>query len=164
LGIAFGPGRRSFNAGFMRWFLIFCALWLGTQARLHSAESLYRREANQKSTNAGGRDFIISFEETRRDEKTSTAKVKLVSAGSVAGSMFIMRCWYDIAVARDAKYFIKLKESRAEDGSHMYVMGFCQDRNVDPKEYFGLREPLPKSEEYEFISVRRFAPFFKGKK
>ena len=146
----------------MRWLLVSGALWLWMSACLHSAEALYRREVKGTNRNA---QFTITFEETRRDEKTSTAKTKMQGyAGSVGGSMILMRCWYDIAVEREAKYFIKLKEWKEKDGSHMYLMGFSQDRNVDPREYFGLKEPLPKSEEYQFMSVRQFAPFFKEMK
>ena len=46
----------------------------------------------------------MSFEEVRRDEKTSLAKVTFVSGASVPSIMFIVRGFYDIAKARGATY------------------------------------------------------------
>jgi hypothetical protein len=147
----------------MRTLLISVGVLLVTANGLRSADALYRREVNEKSADPTGKNLVITFQETRRDEKTSTAKVTFVTGASVPGSMFIMRCWYDVATARGAKYFIKLKEWKAEGGSRMYLMGFAQDKSVDPKEYFGLKESLPKSDEH-FFSVKQLEPFFKGTK
>src|SRR5688572_21682577 len=59
-----------------------------------------RREINEK--NPGGKDLVMTFQELRRDEKTSTAKVTFVSGASVPSIMFIVRGFYDIARAPPA--------------------------------------------------------------
>jgi hypothetical protein len=120
---------------------------------------LYRREVNQK--NAGGKDLIMTFEELRRDERTSTAKFKIVSGGSVGSAMLVTRGFYDIAKARGAAYFIKLREWEDEDGARMGLVGFSQDENINPQEYFGLKEPLPKDGEHRFFAVKHYEPIFR---
>jgi len=125
-----------------------------------AAEKLHRREVNQK--NPGGKDLVMTFEELRRDEKTSTAKVKHVSGASVPSIMFTVRGFYDIARARGATYFIKLKEWEDKDGGWMYLVGFSRDKNVDLQKYFGLTEPLPKNDEHEFMAVKDYDLIFKG--
>ena len=122
------------------------------------AADLYRRDIDQ--LNPGGKHLVMSFEEVRREEKTSLAKVTYKSGASVASSMFTARCFYDIARARGALYFIKLKNWKAEDGSQMYLVGFSTTKSVSPTEYFGLTEPLPTSKEYDFMSVEDFGRIF----
>jgi hypothetical protein len=120
---------------------------------------LHRREVNQK--NPGGKDLIMTFEELSRDEKTSTATVKRVSGASVPSAMFVLRGAYDIARARGAAYFINLKEWEAEDGARMYLVGFAPDKNVNPQEYFGLKEPLADDPTHQFFAVKVYERIFK---
>jgi len=124
-----------------------------------AAVPLIRREVKQ--ANPGGKDLVMTFEELSRDVKTSTAKVKRVSGASVPSAMFIARGAYDIARARGAAYFINLKEWDAEDGTRMYLIGFAPDKNVDPKTYFDLKEPLPADKRLLFLSVQAYERIFK---
>lgn len=121
--------------------------------------ALYRREVNE--TNRGGKDLVMTFQELSRDEKTSTAKVTFKSGASVPSIMFVVRGFYDIAKARDAGYFIKLKEWKDADGGWMYLVGFSSDRNIDPQRYFGLAEALPKGDEDNFMVVKDYDLIFK---
>ena len=123
--------------------------------------TLVRREVKDKTPD--GRDVAMTFEELRRDAKTSTATVKSVGGGSVASAMFIARGAYDIAKARGAAYFINLKEWEAEGGTRMYLIGFAADKNVDPKTYFDLKEPLPEDKRLLFIPVALYDRMFKDK-
>jgi len=77
--------------------------------------------------------------------------------------MFVMRGFYDIATARKSRFFIKLKDGKADDGSRIYLVGFSNDKNVNPTEYFGLSEPLPKSSGHEFMAVQDFGRIYEGK-
>ena len=65
------------------------------QPATRAADALYHREVNQK--NPGGKDLVMTFQELRRDDKTSTVKVTFVSGASVPSIMFIVRGFYDIA-------------------------------------------------------------------
>jgi hypothetical protein len=123
------------------------------------AAPLIRREVKQ--ANPGGKDLVMTFEELRRDEKTSTATVKRVSGASVPSAMFIARGAYDIARARGAAYFINLKEWDGEDGTRMYLIGYATDKNVDPNTYFDLKEPLPVDKRLLFLSVSLYERIFK---
>jgi hypothetical protein len=78
-------------------FLVILVLVTTLGSPAEAADTLYRRDINQ--VNPGGKDLIISFEEVRRDVKTSLAKVTFVSGASVPSSMFIVRGFYDIAKA-----------------------------------------------------------------
>jgi len=124
-----------------------------------AAAPLIRREVKQASP--GGKDLVMTFEELRRDAKTSTATVKHVSGASVPSAMFIARGAFDIAKARGAAYFINLKEWEAEGGARVYLIGFAPDKNVDPKTYFDLREPLPEDKRMLFLSVALYERIFK---
>jgi hypothetical protein len=123
-----------------------------------AADTLHRRDVKQ--VNPGGKDLIMSFEEVRRDEKISLAKVTFVSGASVPGSMFIVRGFYDIAKARGATHFIKLREWKAEDDSWMYLVGFSNSKDVVPKDYFKLAESV----EPKFMAVSDFDPLFRENK
>jgi hypothetical protein len=123
------------------------------------AGPLVRREVKQ--ANPGGKDLVMTFEELRRDARTSTATVKRTSGASVPSAMFIARGAYDIARARGAAYFINLKEWDAEDGTRMYLIGFATDKNVDPKTYFDLKEPLPADKRLQFLSVQAYERMFR---
>jgi hypothetical protein len=114
---------------------------------------------NQKDPD--GKDIVMTFEELRRDEKTSTATVKTVGGGSVDSAMFVTRGAYDIAKARGAAWFINLKEWEAEGGARMYLIGFSQDKDINAKEYFGLKEPLPDDPKHRFSPVSAYERIFK---
>ncbi|PAW73941.1 MAG: hypothetical protein B9S33_22285, partial [Pedosphaera sp. Tous-C6FEB] len=128
-------------------------------AKAVAAVTLIRREVKEKTPD--GRDVAMTFEELRRDAKTSVATVKSVGGGSVGSAMFVVRGAYDIAKARGAAYFINLKEWNAEDGKRMYLIGFAPDKNVDPKTYFDLKEPLPEDKRLLFLSVAAYDRIFK---
>ena len=125
---------------------------------LQAADNLHRRQVKQ--VNPGGKDLVMSFEEVRRDEKTSLAKVTFVSGASGPASMFVVRGFYDIAKARGATHFIKLKEWRGPDDSWMYLVGFSNTEDIVPKEYFKLAESV----EPKFMAVSDFDPLFKENK
>lgn len=138
-----------------------CALFLITSVLVAFsgssaiADGLIKREVNQ--VNPGGKNLIISFAEVRRDEKVSTARVVFVSGASVPSSMFIMRGFYEIARARGATHFIKLKEWRAEDGNTMFLVGFANSGNINAMEYFNLSEPI----DVKFMAVSNLDLMFK---
>jgi hypothetical protein len=120
-----------------------------------SAEALYHREVDQK--NPGGKDLAMSAQELRRDPKTSEVKVVFRSGASVPSSMFIVRALYDIALARKAKYFVKLQERKAQDGATIFLVGFSDTDGVDPSQYFGV--PHIQSDA-TFMSVEMYRPIF----
>lgn len=124
------------------------------------AESLHYREVDIK--NPGGKDLIMKFEELRRDDKTSLARVTRVSGASVPSIMFTVRGFYDIARARGTAYFVTLKEWTAEDGSWMYLVGFANDDRVSLVEYFGLTEPLTTPGAGRFDAVKDYDVIFKS--
>jgi hypothetical protein len=104
--------------------------------------------------------MMMTFEELTRDEKTSTVKVTRSSGTSVPSAMFVLRGCYDIALARNAPYFINLKEWEAEDGSWMYLVGFSNDSSVDVARHFKLSEPLAKTN--RFLAVKDYDLIFKN--
>jgi hypothetical protein len=114
--------------------------------------ALYRSQVTNTAT--GGKPLVMTFQEVRRSERTSTVYVKFKSGASVPSIMFIVRGFYDLAKSRNARYFIKLKEWGDIDGDWKYLVGFSQSKNVDPQKHFGLREPLPKDEEHAFMAVK----------
>ena len=124
-----------------------------------AADTLYRRDVKQ--ANPGGKDLIMSFQEIRRDEKTSLAKVTFVSGASVPVSMFIVRGFYDIAKARGSTHFIKLREWKAEDESWMYLVGFSNSKDIVPQEYFKVDD---ESVGDKFMAVSDFDLLFKQDK
>lgn len=142
--------------------LLVVALLSGCTAKQQPPHTptLYRNEVNQK--NPEGKDLVMTFQELRRDEKTSIVKVKFESGASVPSIMFIVRGFYDIAQARGVRYFINLKEWKDADGGRMYLAGFSQSKYVDPKKYFGLSESFPKDDEHEFMAVKDYDLIFKG--
>lgn len=91
-----------------------CLLAVSIQSAL-AAGDLYHREVNQK--NPGGKDLVLTFQELKHDQKTSTIKVTMTSGASVPSAMFIMRGFYDLALARKAEHFIKLSEKEEKNGS-----------------------------------------------
>jgi hypothetical protein len=135
-------------------FLVIFVLVTTLGSPAEAADTLYRRDIKQ--VNPGGKDLIMSFEEVRRDEKTSLAKVTFVSGASVPSIMFIVRGFYDIAKARGATYFINLREWKAEDDSWMYLVGFSNSKDIVPEEYFKLGD----SAEPKFMAVSDFDVLF----
>lgn len=139
--------------------ILFIGLLCGAVGNVLAVE-LHRREVEQK--NPGGKDLVMAFEEVSRDEKTSLARVVFKSGASVPASMFVVQGFYDIARARGAAYFVKLREWSAADGAQMYLVGFSNDKNVSPAEYFQLAAPLPG--EIQFMSVQQFSGIFGARK
>lgn len=129
---------------------------------LSPAQELHRREVNEKAA-AGGKDLVMKLEELRRDAKTSEIKITHTSGASVPSSLFIMRGCYDIAKARQAAFFIKLKEWTAEDKTTHMLLGFSDDNKVDPQSYFDLKKALPAGEA-EFMAVKDLEAMFGGAK
>jgi hypothetical protein len=125
----------------------------------NAEEKLHHREVNQK--NPGGKDLIMTFEETKREGDISTVKVTMTSGASVPSAMFIMRGVYDIAKIRKKHFLIKLSEKEEEDGSWTYRFGFANDRKVNPQKHFNLKEPLPDDGGFTFMAVRDFDMIFK---
>lgn len=143
-----------------RYRALLAATILGAIAGDVLALELHRREVNER--NPGGKDLAMTFEELSRDEKTSLARVTYRSGGSVGASMFVVRGFYDIARARGAAYFIKLKEWTGADGAQMFLVGFSNDKNLPPAEYFGVAAPLPEGMQY--MSVQQFSGIFGARK
>lgn len=152
------PLRNTLN--YFRLLALLCCGPLAMQSA-HASDKLYHREVNEK--NPGGKNLVMTFEETKREEKTSTVKVTMASGGSVPSAMFLMRCVYDIANIRKMKYLIKLSEKEGEDGSWTYVFGFSNDTKVNTQKHFGLKVPLPDDEGYKFMAVKDLDMIFKGK-
>ena len=121
--------------------------------------TLYYSKVNV--SNPDGKDFAMTFEESRRDARTSTVKVTHESGASVPSIMFVVRGCYDVARARNALYFINLKEWTAEDGGWMYLIGFADDDTVDPAQYFGLPESDSDGSSHVFMSVKNYDLLFK---
>jgi cytochrome c oxidase assembly protein Cox11 len=122
-----------------------------------AADPLYKRTVNDK--NPGGKDLVMTVEEVQRAEKTSEVKVTYRSGASVPSSMVIVRSLYDMAVARNAKYFIKLKESKAPDGDSLLLIGFSNSDRQPAKEYFGVAES-EHGQAPQYLSVEQFAVLF----
>jgi hypothetical protein len=141
----------------LRFFLCLLAATIVNVAM--AADPLHHQEVNIK--NPGGKDLLMKFDELRRDEKTSTAKVTRISGASVASSMFIVQGFYDIANLRGAAYFVKLKEWRADDGNVMYLVGFANDDKKPIPELFNLSESDGKSADTKFFSVKDYDQIFK---
>ncbi|MEQ1850535.1 MAG: hypothetical protein ABMA01_02985 [Chthoniobacteraceae bacterium] len=72
-----------------------------------------------------------------------------------------MRGAYDIARARGAACFLNLKEWEGENGARMYLIGFAPDKDVNPQEYFGLKEPLPDDPKHRLLRVSDYERIFK---
>jgi hypothetical protein len=109
----------------------------------------------------------MTFQELRRDKRTSTVKCLTRGTGRPAlrEAMFAISGVCDIARARGTRYFILLSESDLKkDGSTISVVGFSNNKNVDPQKYFGLKEPLELSdgEKRTFMAVKDFDLVFKG--
>ncbi len=119
---------------------------------IQAVAPLHRREVNLKDP--GGKDLIMTFEELSREERTSTATIQHLSGGSVGSSMFVIRGFFDIARARGAAYFIQLKSWEDEDGRLIFLVGFSDNKDIDPQEYFGLEEPIPEGPEHVFLAVK----------
>jgi hypothetical protein len=128
----------------------------------NAAENLHRREVNQK--NPGGKDLVMTFEETKREGDISTVKITMTSGASVPSAMFILRGVYDIAKIRNMAFLIKLSEKEEDDGSWTYRFGFANDSKANPQKHFNLTEPLPDDEGYTFMAVKDFDMIFKGQK
>lgn len=133
---------------------------------------LYRRELTDQ--NLAGKEVKWKFEETKHEENTSTAKLTVLSGipcakltdlsappAATQPPMLVQRAAYDMAVAREKGYFIKLSEKREEDGSYTFLFGFSNDPNADPVAYYQLKEPLPKDDAYRFQSVKQLEMLFK---
>ena len=125
---------------------------------LAGAEELYRREVNQANPN--GKDLKMVFEETKREEKTSTVKITWNSGASVASMMFILECGYDMARARKMKYFIKLKEWVEGDDKVFYSIGFSNDKDTHPMTQFKLSENVPNTPPIGWQSVDELKDLF----
>lgn len=145
-------------------FFLLVLVWIGVASIQFSdaADELHRREVNQK--NPGGKDLIMTFEETKREGDISTVKVTMTSGASVASAMFVMRGVYDIAKIRKMDYLIKLSEKEEDDGSWTHNFGFSNDSKVDPQKHFKLKDPLPDDDGFKFVAVKDFDLIFKGQK
>lgn len=75
--------------------------------------------------------------------------------------MFVVRGAFDIAKARGAAYFVKLKEWEGENGAWMSLIGFAPGKDVNPQEYFGLKEPLADDPKHRFFPVGIYERIFK---
>ena len=105
------------------------------------AEALYRSEV--KDRQYGGKPLVMEVQEQSRDKRTSTVKVTFHSGASMPSALYIAKCISEIGKARDAKYFVILKEWESDDGAQMYRVGFVQEPVADAAAYFG--EPVVAS-------------------
>lgn len=153
--------QSNFSAKFRGFMAVMC-LTFAFPPTAPAGEKLFHLEVNDK--NPGGKDLVMSFEEVKREEKTSTVKVIMKSGASVPSAMFIMRGFYDLANKRKMRYFIKLSEKNEKDGNSIIVMGFSNDKSINVQEYFKLDKPLPKETEFEFEDVQDLDILFKGLK
>jgi hypothetical protein len=93
--------------------------------------AMVRLEVKGKDAN-GKTVVMMSFEEMQRDEATSTVRTTYSSGGSVGSSLFIVRGACEIAKARGATYFAKLREWNGEDGTWMYLFAFSKNKDIRP--------------------------------
>ena len=128
-------------------------------AHAEETEQKFRREVDQKYP--GGRVLKMSFEETARDEKTSTAKAVVVAGAALPAKVFMLRSAYQLAIERKCTHFIKLADIKEEDGSTTYKVGFTNDPAVDVVAYFQLEKPLPNEPGYQMQSVKDLEVMFK---
>jgi hypothetical protein len=88
------------------------------------AADLYHYEVNDKVNTVNGKALIMVLDEIERFDKFSIIRVKFTSGASVPRTMFVVRCYYEMAKLRKADYFIDLKEWTDEKGDQMYKIGF----------------------------------------
>lgn len=43
----------------------------------------------------------------------------------------------------------------------MSLVGFSRDENINPQEFFGLKEPLPQEGKHQFFAVKHYELIFK---
>ena len=86
-----------------------------------------------------------------------------VLAGTASGppEMMVLRAAYEIALERKSSHFIKLMESKQENGIWLFRFGFTNDPKVDPGVYFKLEQPLPKDDAHAFVAVKDMEMLFK---
>jgi hypothetical protein len=78
--------------------------------------------------------------------------------------MFGMRGVYEIATQRRSRYFIFLKRTEMDSDRSLLVVGFANDKGVDPMAYFNLKSPLEPidDEKPHFIDAKQFDIVFKN--
>ena len=80
--------------------------------------------------------YYITCQEVERGPDYSLALIKFRDGTSVGSSMFIMKCFYDIAKQRTFKYMVNGKEWD-DDDSHYFKMYFTNDNKTPLKELVG---------------------------
>ena len=139
---------RAFVAAIITLFLQACTQEVSDGALVH-------RQVSQK--NPGGKDLEMAFQEVRRDDRTSLAKVTYRSGASVPSAVFVICSFLETAKARQAQYFINLKEWDGADGDRMYLVGFANETNISIAEYFRFTEPLSVPDRHELLSVNQLS-------
>lgn len=80
--------------------------------------------------------YDITFTEIERADNYSVARIALERGPSVGSSMFLMRCWFDIASIRGFEYFMVGKEWE-EDDSYFSRVFFTHNKETPLKELLG---------------------------
>ena len=106
---------------------------------------------------------MMTIDELRRDDRTSTLRTKYVSGAALPASMISMQAVYDIGRARNARYFIILRAWTNASGDAMSLVGFTRDKNINPQKYFSLEKPLPKDDEHDLVELKQFDWAFKDR-
>lgn len=89
------------------------------------------------SADTGPPELVMKFEEISRTKNTSTARVTTEKESSVGSSFFIMRGFYEVAKARNFRYFTSLDVSQDDRGDSIIVAGFTNNKDADIKKEFG---------------------------
>ena len=107
--------------------------------------------------------FSMSCTETERTSAYSQLSVTYGKGSSVGSSMFIVRCFYDIARERGSSYFFKALEWSETGGPWRYKVYFLNDRSIPLRQLLGDDYSLEAQRLYDelgYQSLQLFAPLF----
>src|SRR5438132_13502774 len=104
--------------------LRFSLLVVLVSASLLTAAEKSELYINEVDESAGAKPLKMRFEEIERAPRYSIVQVTRSSGASVPSIMFVVHGMWEIARARNAAYFINLKEWTADDGKWLYKVGF----------------------------------------
>jgi hypothetical protein len=137
---------------------LYLVLALSIAMSAQSEPTLYHREYNEKQTT--GKALRMVIREVERTDMTSTLMIDFTSGASVPSVMAITRACYDIAKARNKKYFINLKEWEDEKGRWHYLTGFSDKEEPSPLAFFKVNGSDKKGDQLEYSSVKEYDRMF----
>ena len=107
--------------------------------------------------------FDVQITELERTGNISKVRVTHHSGGPTGTALFTTQGMYEIAKARHAAYFMPLKELPEANGDRIYLIGFSDDKDADPRALFGEAGSDAAASHRPFLSVAQFAVIFEGK-